>query len=44
MYEMGQEAGRLVLQKLRHPATQIQTHITMPTLVYRGTTAPHAAG
>lgn len=44
MYEMGQEAGRLVLQKLRHPATQIQTYITTPTLVYRGTTAPHAAG
>ena len=39
MYEMGQEAGRLVLQKLRHPATQIQTYITTPTLVCRGTTA-----
>lgn len=38
MYEMGQEAGRLVLQKLRHPATQIQTYITTPTLVLRGTT------
>lgn len=44
MNKMGQEAGRLVLQKLRHPATQIQTYITTPTLVYRGTTAPHAAG
>ena len=39
MYEMGQEAGRLVLQKLRHPATQIQTYITTPTLVRRGTTS-----
>ena len=39
MYEMGQEAGRLVLQKLKHPATQIQTYITTPTLVCRGTTA-----
>ncbi|HHT15133.1 MAG: LacI family DNA-binding transcriptional regulator [Christensenellales bacterium] len=38
MYEIGQEAGRLVLQKLRHPATQIQTYITTPTLVCRGTT------
>lgn len=38
MYEMGQEAGRLVLQKLRHPSTQIQTYITTPTLVRRGTT------
>ena len=38
MYEMGQEAGRLVLQKLRHPSTQIQTYITTPTLVCRGTT------
>lgn len=44
MYEMGQEVGQLVLQKLRHPATQIQTYITTPTLVYTGTTAPHAAG
>ncbi len=40
MYEMGQEAGRLVLQKLKHPATQIQTYITSPTLVCRGTTCP----
>lgn len=40
MYEMGQEAGRLVLQKLRHPATQIQTYITSPTLVLRSTTCP----
>ncbi|NLV58505.1 MAG: LacI family transcriptional regulator [Clostridiales bacterium] len=39
MYDMGQEAGRLVLQKLKHPATQIQTYITIPTLVCRGTTA-----
>lgn len=39
MYEMGQEAGRLVLQKLKHSATQIQTYITTPTLVCRGTTA-----
>ena len=38
MYELGQEAGRLVLQKLRHPSTQIQTYITTPTLVCRGTT------
>lgn len=38
MYEMGQEAGRLILQKLRHPATQIQTYITSPMLVCRGTT------
>lgn len=40
MYELGQEAGRLVLQKLKHPATQIQTYITTPTLVRRGTTRP----
>ena len=26
------------LQKLRHPATQIQTYIITPTLVCRGTT------
>lgn len=38
MYEMGQEAGRLVLQKMKHPSTQIQTYITSPTLVRRGTT------
>ena len=38
MYEMGQEAGRLVLHKFRHPATQIQTYITTPSLVCRGTT------
>lgn len=44
MYEMGQEAGRLVLQKLRHPATQIQTYITTPTLVRRGTTAMALGG
>ena len=42
MYEMGQEAGRLALQKLRHPTTQIQTYITTPTIVSRGTTAPVA--
>lgn len=41
MYEMGQEAGRLVLQKLKHPATQVQTYITAPTLVLRGTTCPY---
>ncbi|MBQ4620541.1 MAG: LacI family DNA-binding transcriptional regulator [Clostridia bacterium] len=39
MYEMGQEAGRLVLKKLKHPGTQIQTYITTPELVQRGTTA-----
>lgn len=38
MYEMGQEAGRLVLKKLKHPSTQVQTYITSPTLVRRGTT------
>ena len=38
MYEMGQEAGRLVLQKLKHPKRQIQSFTTTPTLVRRGTT------
>lgn len=38
MYEMGQEAGRLVLQKLKHPKRQIQSFTTTPTLVQRGTT------
>lgn len=40
MYEMGQEAGRLVLQKLRNPSTMIQAYITAPALVLRGTTCP----
>ena len=38
MYEMGQEAGRLVLQKMKHPKRQIQSFTTTPTLVQRGTT------
>lgn len=38
MYEMGQEAGRLVIQKLKHPKRQIQTFTTTPSLVQRGTT------
>lgn len=38
MYEMGQEAGRLVLQKIKHPKRQIQSFTTMPVLVQRGTT------
>lgn len=38
MYEMGQEAGRLILKKTRHPGTQIQSYITNPVLVSRGTT------
>ena len=38
MYEMGQEAGRLAFKKLKHPGTQIQTYITTPELILRGTT------
>lgn len=38
MYDMGQEAGRLILKKLKNPKTQIQTFITLPELIIRGTT------
>ena len=38
MYDMGQEAGRLVLKKLKNPKVQIQTFMTSPELVVRGTT------
>ncbi len=38
MYDMGQEAARLMLQKLRHPEAQIQSYTTMPTLIQRETT------
>lgn len=38
MYDMGQEAGRLVLQKLKKPKMQIQSFITTPELIVRGTT------
>lgn len=38
MYEMGQEAGRLVLRKIRHPDAHIQSYSTTPTLLCRGTT------
>ena len=38
MYDMGQEAGRLLLQKQKHPNTQVQSFCTAPELVIRGTT------
>lgn len=38
MYDMGQEAGRLLLQKLKHPNTRVQSFCTAPELVIRGTT------
>jgi len=38
MYDMGQEAARLVLRKMRHPEAQIQSYTTMPTLIQRETT------
>ena len=38
MYEMGQEAGRLILKKLKNPKVQVQTIITAPELIVRGTT------
>lgn len=38
MYDMGQEAGRLVLKKLKTPKTLIQTFVTSPELIVRGTT------
>lgn len=38
MYEMGQEAGRLLTQKIKHPGTQVQSFCTSPELVIRGTT------
>ncbi len=38
MYDMGQEAARLVLRKIRHPEAQIQSYTTMPTLIQRETT------
>ena len=38
LYDMGQEAGRLVLQKLKKPKMQIQSFITTPELIVRGTT------
>lgn len=38
MYDMGQEAGRLVLQKLKKPKMQVQSFITAPELIVRGTT------
>ena len=38
MYDMGQEAGRLVLKKLKNPKIQIQTFITSPELIVRRTT------
>ena len=38
MYDMGQEAGRLVLRKVRHPETQIQSYTTSPVLIQRETT------
>lgn len=38
MYDMGQEAGRLLIQKLKHPRTQVQSFCTAPELVVRGTT------
>ena len=37
MYDMGREAGRLVVQKLRHPETLIQAYSTTPILIRRGT-------
>ncbi len=38
MYDMGQEAGRLILQKIRHPGTQVQSYSTIPVLMQRGST------
>ena len=38
MYDMGQEAGRLILKKLKNPKIQIQSFITLPELITRGTT------
>ncbi len=33
MYEMGQEVGRLVIQKLKHPKRQIQTFTALRILL-----------
>ncbi len=38
MYDMGQEAGRMILQKIRHPGMQIQSFTTVQELIRRGTT------
>ncbi len=32
------EAGRLILKKLKNPKIQIQSFITLPELITRGTT------
>lgn len=38
MYDMGQEAARLMLRKIKHPEVQIQSVTTLPTLIERETT------
>lgn len=38
VYDMGIQAGRLLLQKIRHPLLQVQYYTTLPKLVVRETT------
>ncbi|MCL2003088.1 MAG: LacI family transcriptional regulator [Oscillospiraceae bacterium] len=39
MYDLGEQAGKLLLSKIRKPQMQIQTYTTIPRLVVRGSTA-----
>ena len=38
VYDMGVQAGKYILQKIRKPNLYIQSHITVPSLIVRGST------
>lgn len=38
VYDMGMQAGKYILQKIRKPNLYIQSHITVPSLIVRGST------
>ena len=38
VYDMGIQAGKYILQKIRKPNLYIQSHITVPSLIVRGST------
>ena len=38
VYDMGMQAGKYILQKIRKPNMYIQSHITIPSLIVRDST------
>jgi len=38
VYDLGREAGKIMIRKLKNPALQVQSHTTLPVVIKGGTT------